>query len=190
MSKSTLYRYPRLTQNLTHLPDCIHPAVSSHCRSTMEVHPTVTCDGCRVRPISGPRFKCSTCADYDLCCRCFDRNSTTGSLHDSSHTWDRISLGKVLSVLPIASTFVHSGIFCDGCRTRVSGPRFICAHCENFDFCAVCFSSMTSRAGIGHVLHDVSHAWLRMDLPDGAAVLLPPLVSSNASSVSVKATNS
>lgn len=39
----------------------------------MTVHTGVTCDGCRVYPIIGKRFKCMTCPDYDLCETCEQR---------------------------------------------------------------------------------------------------------------------
>lgn len=34
------------------------------------VHYNVICDGCNVSPIVGPRFKCTTCPDFDLCSVC------------------------------------------------------------------------------------------------------------------------
>ncbi|XP_040568701.2 LOW QUALITY PROTEIN: E3 ubiquitin-protein ligase HERC2-like [Lepeophtheirus salmonis] len=45
--------------------------------SEMEVvqcfHSRVTCDGCDQSPITGPRFKCKTCEDFDYCETCFNR---------------------------------------------------------------------------------------------------------------------
>jgi len=34
------------------------------------IHYGVECDGCKVVPIVGARFKCYTCPDYDLCANC------------------------------------------------------------------------------------------------------------------------
>ncbi|KAH3839941.1 sequestosome-1-like [Dreissena polymorpha] len=34
------------------------------------VHPHVTCDGCQASPITGPRYKCMVCPDFDLCRSC------------------------------------------------------------------------------------------------------------------------
>merc|ERR1719476_403427 len=34
-------------------------------------HSHVTCDGCGAIPIKGPRFKCQSCANFDLCAECY-----------------------------------------------------------------------------------------------------------------------
>ena len=34
------------------------------------IHPGVTCDTCKTKPICGIRFKCSICKDYDECENC------------------------------------------------------------------------------------------------------------------------
>eukprot|EP00741_Cyanophora_paradoxa_P020586 tig00021275_g19870.t1 len=45
-------------------------ALSSSEQPTDAVHRGVTCDGCQMNPIVGPRFKCLQCKDYDLCSAC------------------------------------------------------------------------------------------------------------------------
>lgn len=33
-------------------------------------HERITCDGCKIDPITGTRWKCLVCDDYDLCDAC------------------------------------------------------------------------------------------------------------------------
>jgi len=42
------------------------------------VHSSVTCDGCGMFPLAGPRFKCSIRPDFDLCAKCYTQ---TGIAH-------------------------------------------------------------------------------------------------------------
>ena len=44
---------------------------------TQNIHPGVVCDGCE-GAIAGPRFKCLTCSDYDLCGACRGRGVHPG----------------------------------------------------------------------------------------------------------------
>lgn len=50
------------------------------------VHEGVVCDGCG-EGIVGIRYKCSSCADYDLCQECEKK----GNIHDSTHVFLKIS---------------------------------------------------------------------------------------------------
>lgn len=52
------------------------------------MHRKVVCDACGVSPICGPRFKCSTCPDYDLCGSCYLRKD---DLHDREHQFDCVT---------------------------------------------------------------------------------------------------
>jgi len=44
------------------------------------VHDGITCDGCNQSPISGIRFKCKVCPDFDLCSACEAKN-----VHPADH---------------------------------------------------------------------------------------------------------
>ncbi|XP_048453850.1 E3 ubiquitin-protein ligase HERC2 [Rhincodon typus] len=50
------------------------------------IHPGVTCDGCQMFPMNGPRFKCRNCDDFDYCENCFKTRK-----HNSRHTFGRIN---------------------------------------------------------------------------------------------------
>jgi len=43
-------------------------------KSSDVVHTTVTCDGCRMKPLIGNRFKCAVCHDFDYCAGCEEKN--------------------------------------------------------------------------------------------------------------------
>jgi len=51
-----------------------------------QVHPGVVCDGCG-NGISGIRYKCSNCPDYDLCQTC----EAKGGIHEPSHVFLKIA---------------------------------------------------------------------------------------------------
>lgn len=47
-----------------------------------EVHVGVLCDGCGQKPIKGPRFKCGSCKNANLCHRCYPKRA---KFHKSGH---------------------------------------------------------------------------------------------------------
>eukprot|EP00928_Gymnodinium_smaydae_P019731 TRINITY_DN17589_c0_g1_i2.p1 TRINITY_DN17589_c0_g1~~TRINITY_DN17589_c0_g1_i2.p1 ORF type:complete len:473 (-),score=114.28 TRINITY_DN17589_c0_g1_i2:62-1393(-) len=53
-------------------------------------HRFVTCDGCGVSPVVGPRFKCRSCMDYDLCAACYLRHEDLHrpAVADRGHEFD------------------------------------------------------------------------------------------------------
>jgi hypothetical protein len=67
-------------------------------------HASVTCDGCDQRPINGPRFKCNTCENYDLCGKCFAKRDVIHDARCAGHAFVCIpfdtSCGGVCPFLP------------------------------------------------------------------------------------------
>jgi len=84
------------------------------------VHTHVTCDGCKASPITGIRYKCTTCPDFDFCEKCEE---------NVEHPHSFIKIKK-----PRGPVYT-----CDGCGIApISGIRYRCTHCHNFDFCETC----------------------------------------------------
>jgi hypothetical protein len=91
-----------------------------------DVHSNIKCDGCGEFPISGDRYKCTVCPDYDLCSTCEKKN-----LHPGSH--------PLLKLKKPVRRDVHYGVSCDGCGMKpIEGIRYKCLTCPNFDLCSSC----------------------------------------------------
>jgi len=58
--------------------------------NTPVVHHGITCDGCQTSPITGIRFKCRVCSDYDLCESCEAKN-----VHPADHPLIKFKAEKV-----------------------------------------------------------------------------------------------
>jgi len=54
--------------------DATPGAAAARSTGDSEVHENVSCDGCGLSPIRGARWKCSVCADYDLCDVCHSQS--------------------------------------------------------------------------------------------------------------------
>eukprot|EP00300_Choanocystis_sp_HF-7_P036347 c52191_g1_i1.p1 GENE.c52191_g1_i1~~c52191_g1_i1.p1 ORF type:complete len:446 (+),score=81.42 c52191_g1_i1:38-1339(+) len=59
-------------------------------------HRGVTCDGCGMKPIAGPRFKCLICQDFDLCSSCESRACQIDS-HYPSHAMVKMPIPMALA---------------------------------------------------------------------------------------------
>lgn len=56
-------------------------------------HPNIVCDGCDNQGISGMRYKCTICYDFDLCYMCYH-----GGKHDLSHPFKRFDSSTSLGI--------------------------------------------------------------------------------------------
>mmetsp|Transcript_113510 Transcript_113510/g.178575 ORF Transcript_113510/g.178575 Transcript_113510/m.178575 type:complete len:531 (-) Transcript_113510:113-1705(-) len=48
-------------------------------------HRDITCDGCGATPLMGPRFRCTSCTNFDLCGNCFAKKGVVHSGDCASH---------------------------------------------------------------------------------------------------------
>ena len=58
------------------------------------------------------------------------------------------------------STAQHPGVACDGCGLAVTGTRYKCTVCPNYDLCSKCDAKGTQTEN-----HCVEHAMLRLKNP-------------------------
>ena len=59
-----------------------------------QIHHWIKCNECDMNPISGDRFHCSVCEDYDLCAGCEAKQC-----HDPLHPLMKVRLAGKLSIL-------------------------------------------------------------------------------------------
>jgi hypothetical protein len=112
------------------------PAECSRPSNCGPLHPNIICDGCE-GPVIGTRFKCSVCLDFDFCQECHARRS-------HAHPFRPIPSPAASDARP-----AHHGVRCDGCQVSpITGKRFKCTVCWNFDLCESCEAS-----GVHHPEH-------------------------------------
>ena len=80
---------------------------------TQNIHPGVVCDGCE-GAIAGPRFKCLTCPDYDLCGWCKGRGLHPGH--------------RMVRIPPPACRGVRRGMVPPRCLLRGGPTRGSCSN--------------------------------------------------------------
>ncbi|KAH8550697.1 hypothetical protein BGW37DRAFT_498061 [Umbelopsis sp. PMI_123] len=133
-----------------------------------------SCDFCDSL-ISGTRYKCKECPDFDLCERCIALADTQhpGHTFDISRTHRSRCTAPLHPPTPVTeiNTNNHAGVRCDGCEQWIYGVRYKCGNCEDFDYCSKCEATMEHYPG--HVFLKIKKPLTR-PLPN-VAPLLPSL---------------
>lgn len=144
-------------------------------RMDNNLHEGVSCDHCGVLPIVGIRYRCSMCADYDLCELCMidleeaadKNNGTTTSFHDSLHLFYRVRRTSPVGAFPVVlnrSNCVHTGINCSLCHTQnIQGYLYKCQQCPSMNICEACEAKG---------LHDPNHARTKISNPSEESIAL------------------
>lgn len=140
-------------------------ASSSHCEARgkeQEFKNTTqhyaTCNLCN-QGITGIRWKCTACIDFDVCSAC---KANTPSTHPY-HRWMKLQTTDALPLGVRPSDWVaHPNIICDGCDKAIVGPRYKCIRCPDFDWCHSC----ESDPAIHHdILEEEPHLFLKINKP-------------------------
>eukprot|EP01091_Cochliopodium_minus_P020913 TRINITY_DN930_c0_g1_i1.p1 TRINITY_DN930_c0_g1~~TRINITY_DN930_c0_g1_i1.p1 ORF type:complete len:416 (-),score=150.99 TRINITY_DN930_c0_g1_i1:93-1340(-) len=132
------------------------------------------CDGCNTQ-ISGTRYHCSTCPDFDFCSKCHEEKIQS---HESTHKFDKISaldaLKEALKNGEKIDSFFMPGnssepvvkrhrAFCDRCSQSIVGIRWKCLECPDFDFCDSCYLVANQVETIKN--HDKKHTFCKIEDP-------------------------
>ena len=105
-----------------------------------EIHFHILCDGCKMNPLRGNRYKCKTCKDFDFCEECYLKNKES-----HGHEFYKIAHPRCRNRLGHPNTkycqrgLVHSKVMCDGCgMLPLTGWRYKCSICDDYNLCENC----------------------------------------------------
>ena len=130
------------------------------------IHFNVLCDGCKMNPIRGNRYKCKGCPDFDFCENCYQKNKDT-----HGHEFKKIEKLGIPNILEFKKKDyckrdnVHIGVRCNECGSDpITGCRFKCSICENYNLCDDC----EERSGCkhGHPLIKIYNSKMQKDFDD------------------------
>ena len=112
-------------------------------KKSKEIHPFVTCDGCKMNPIKGKRYICKNKPGLDFCEKCFlDKQKTQGlklEPFDTQNAIKEVILKASSNRINKEGKIIHRMVSCDGCgMCPIIGERFKCTVCPNFDYYSNC----------------------------------------------------
>lgn len=126
------------------------------------------CDHCDCS-IDGTRYKCLDCPDFDSCQTCWE---SVRAGHSSHRFVVAIKDDALIAPLSARKTVVHENVHCDGplCRTKtasITGDRYKCVICPDYDLCAHCEACPGPAHNVTHPLmkikSPISSVSIRMD---------------------------
>lgn len=120
--------------------------------ASFPAHIHVECDGCDKAIVSGIRYKCLECPDYDLCEQCIMNRFF---IHEG-HRFVKVRGTDDILEGSASLKKVHTGIQCDGplcvaANKYIYGIRYKCTSCSDFDLCASCEANPATNHNPEHI---------------------------------------
>ena len=113
------------------------------------IHFHYSCDGCKMKPIRGNRYKCKGCPDFDFCENCYQTKK-------ESHGHEFIKIEKPSNTRRMGHKntkycqrgIVHRNVRCENCGLfPLVGWRYMCPICEDYSLCENCEESCGVKHG-------------------------------------------
>jgi next-to-BRCA1 protein 1 len=110
------------------------------------IYRDAVCDGCGEFISDDIRYHCFECPDYDLCenCNRFPYIATSKGVHYKTHRMlkmvetDQEPFANQRNYSAPAYSYGYSSAFCDVCGITITGIRYKCLNCPDFDLCERC----------------------------------------------------
>eukprot|EP00002_Diphylleia_rotans_P026181 TRINITY_DN5209_c0_g1_i1.p1 TRINITY_DN5209_c0_g1~~TRINITY_DN5209_c0_g1_i1.p1 ORF type:complete len:1235 (-),score=181.18 TRINITY_DN5209_c0_g1_i1:275-3979(-) len=144
------------------------------------VHPTVTCDLCSTKVLTGPRLVCLNCANFDVCHGCYYPGRMA---HPEDHVFLllRVQASDFSIMQPCrglsmqAGNTTHQGVTCDLCRRGpIQGIRLKCCTCDDYDVCMDCLPKLADPTK-----HPMNHAFAMLPRRSSEHLGSPTNMASN-----------
>ena len=111
------------------------------------IHFHFICDGCKMDPIRGNRYKCKKCPDFDFCESCYQKEKES-----HGHEFMKIEKPKNTRRMGHKNTkycqrgIVHRDIRCEGCGLDpFVGYRYMCTICDDYNLCENCEEELARK---------------------------------------------
>ncbi|KAI8070342.1 hypothetical protein BC940DRAFT_295862 [Gongronella butleri] len=149
--------------------------------TSRSVKVSLYCNRCLLQ-LKDPYWVCNQCPDYHLCHACIDHQT----ICHKEHSFTKVSNSQLPQTTPAPPTnaentssgldkssisldAVHTNVICDHCSRTITGIRYKCGHCYDYDLCSQCEPLQE---------HDAQHVFIKIRRPldplrSMATILLP-----------------
>lgn len=127
-------------------------------KENRNIYHSSQCNYCNKEYFKGYRYKCFTCADYDICDSCFEKKLFSDN-HTLSHPMlllqETIKISQLEDIVIVGIKKVNQKCIehkilheckCDSCKVdKIPGIRFHCDFCLNYNLCFNCYEKENNK---------------------------------------------
>ncbi|KAI0940921.1 hypothetical protein AcV7_003165 [Taiwanofungus camphoratus] len=136
-------------------------------------HTNCTCSTCGTQIVNHHRYKCASCANFNLCRACYSQIHEIHPSHAFLVVPNQLARSKSEPALGIPSppptgelSLKHPDVKCAHCMQDIVGARFHCAICDSIDICSNCESAgLPGNLDSSDGGHNSSHIMIKIPYP-------------------------